>query len=84
MKNNEIKIQLPKEFPKGIPDLSKYTYEKLILGLYLDEEISLGKAAQLLNMPHDQLIRYLGKHKIPYFSADPDDIQHELEKLSGI
>jgi predicted HTH domain antitoxin len=80
----EIKIQLPKAFIKGIPDLSKYTYEKLILGLYLDNEISFGKAAKLLNFSYDQFLEYLDKHKIPYFNSEPDDIKSELNKLSGI
>ena len=80
----EIKIQLPKEFSKEIPDLSKYTYEKLILGLYLDGEISLGKAAKMLNMAYDQFIQYLGDHNIPYFHANPADIKKELNQLSGL
>ncbi len=79
----EIKIQLPKEFSKRIADLSKYTYEKLVLGLYLDEEISFGKAAQMLNMAQDRFIQYLGEHNITYFRANPKDIQKELNQLSG-
>jgi len=84
MQTIEIKIRLPEEISKRIPDLSKYTYEKLILGLYLDGEISLGKAAKMLSMAYDQFIGYLGKHKIPYFQANPADIKKELNQLSAI
>ncbi len=84
METIEIKIQLPEGFSKRIPDLSKYTYEKLVLGLYLDGEISLGRAAKMLGMAYDQFVRYLGKHKIPYFQANPADIKKELNQLSAI
>ena len=84
MQTIEITIRLPEEISRGIPDLSKYTYEKLVLGLYLDGEISLGKAAHMLSMAYDQFIRYLGKRRIPYFQANPADIQKELKQLSGI
>ncbi len=80
METIEIKIQVPKEFSK-IPNLSEYTYERLILGLYLDGEISLGQAAKILNRPQDQFIRLLGKHHIPYFRSTPDDIRTELQHL---
>lgn len=84
METIEIKIRLPEEISKRIPDLSKYTYEKLILGLYLDGQISLGKAAKMLSMAYDQFISYLGKHKIAYFQANPADIKKELNQLSAI
>lgn len=77
----EIKIQLPKEVSSGISDLSKYTYEKLILGLYLDGEISMGKAANMLDMAYDQFVQYLGEHHILYFHANPEDIKKELNQL---
>lgn len=80
----EIKIQLPREFSKAIPDLSKYTFEKLVLGLYLDGEISFGKAAQMLKLTQDQFIQYLGKKNIPYFHQEPEEIKKELERLKGL
>jgi len=81
METIEVKIQVPKELSSSIPNLSKYTYEKLILGLYLDGEISLGRAAKILKMPQDRFIQLLGKHHIPYFRSDPEDIRAELKKL---
>jgi len=84
METLEIKIQVPKEISKNIPDISKYTYEKFVLGLYLDGEISIGKAAKMLNIPLVKFIEFLGKNNIPYFRSRPEDIQKELEKLSGL
>jgi len=81
METIEIKIQVPKELSSSIPNLSEYTYEKLILGLYLDGEISIGQAAKMLNMPQDQFILVLGKHHIPYFRSTPEDIKSELQRL---
>ena len=84
METLEIKIQVPKEISKDIPDISKYTFEKFVLGLYLDEEISIGKAATMLNMPQDEFIEFLGKNSIPYFRSRPEDIKQELEELSRL
>jgi len=84
METLEIKIQVPKEISKDIPDISKYTFEKFVLGLYLDEEISIGKAATMLNMPQDEFIEFLGKNSIPHFRSRPEDIKQELEELSRL
>jgi len=55
-----------------------------VLGLFLDEEISLGKAAKLLDMSYDEFIDFLGKKKIPYFRNTPEEISEALEKLNQI
>ena len=62
-----VTFEIPKEVIGDVPYLSQYSYEKLVLGLYLDEEISLGKAAKLLDMSYDEFIQLLGKNGIPYF-----------------
>lgn len=80
----KIKIQLAREFAKTIPDLSKDTLEKLVLGLYLDGEIGFGKAAQMLKLIPDQLIQYSGKKNIPYFHQKPEKIKKELERVKGL
>lgn len=77
MATSEVKFKIPKELAKEIKNISKYGYQSFILGLYLDEEISIGKAAQLLNMTYDEFIDLLGKYKIPYFRETPEEI-HEI------
>ena len=84
METIDVKIKVPKEISKNIPDLSKYTYEKFVLGLYLDEEISIGKAAKMLNLPQDKFIQFCGKNNIPYFRPTPKEIQNELQTIAGL
>ncbi|MBC8185294.1 UPF0175 family protein [candidate division KSB1 bacterium] len=84
METIEIKIQVPREILKNIPDISKYTYEKFVLGLYLDEEISTGKAARMLNMPQDKFLEFCGKNNIPYFRSTPEEIQTEIQIMVGL
>jgi hypothetical protein len=84
METIEIKIKVPRDISKNIPDISKYTYEKFVLGLYLDKEISTGKAAKMLNIPQDKFLEFCGKNNIPYFRSTPEEIQNELQIMAGL
>ena len=84
METIDVKIKVPKDVSKNISDLSKYTYEKFVLGLFLDEEISIGKAAKMLNLPQDEFIQFCGKNNIPYFRSTAKEIQNELQAIAGL
>ena len=84
MSTVEIRFAMPKDVIDDLDGLSDYGYQSFVLGLFLDEEISLGKAAKLLDMSYDEFIVFLGKKKIPYFRNTPEEIRVALEKLNKI
>jgi predicted HTH domain antitoxin len=84
MSTVEISFAMPKDIIDDLDRPSDFGYQSFVLGLFLDEEISLGKAARLLNMSYDEFIDFLGKKKIPYFRNTPEEINEALEKLNSI
>jgi len=84
MQKTEVRFFVPNELARDIRNLSEYGYQSFVLGLYLDEEISLGKAAKLLNKSYDEFIELLGQRKLPYFRETPEEISDALSKLEWI
>ncbi len=84
MSTVEVSFVMPKDIIDDLDSPSNFGYQSFVLGLFLDEEISLGKAAKLLNMSYDEFIDFLGKKKIPYFRNTPEEINEVLEKLNSI
>ncbi|MGH7454650.1 MAG: UPF0175 family protein [bacterium] len=84
MSTVEVSFAMPKDLIDDLDSPSDFGYQSFVLGLFLNEEISLGKAAKLLNMSYDEFIDFLGKKKIPYFRNAPEEINEALEKLNAI
>jgi predicted HTH domain antitoxin len=80
----EVRFAVPQELVADLDAPSDYGYQSFVLGLYLDEEISFGKAAKLLGMTYDEFIDFLGRKKIPYFHETPAEISAALEKLKSL
>ncbi len=80
----EVHFTIPAELVENIKTPSDYGYQSFVLNLYLDEEISFGKAAKLLNMTYDEFLDFLGRRKIPYFRDTPDEISEALQNLNQI
>jgi hypothetical protein len=84
MAGHEVHFKIPGELIENIPDLSGFAYRSFVLGLFLDEEISLGRAAKLLGMTYDEFINFLGERGIPYFRNTPEEIDQALQKLKPL
>lgn len=84
MSTVEVSFAMPKDLIDDPDSPSDFAYQSFVLGLFLDEEISLGKAAKLLNMSYDEFIDFLGKKKIPYFRNTPEEIAEALQKPNTI
>lgn len=84
MSTAEVRFAIPAEFVQSIKALSDYAYQSFVLRLFLDEEISFGRAAKLLNMTYDEFLDFLGQRKIPYFRNTPDEIGEGLQKMKSI
>jgi hypothetical protein len=48
MSTVEVSFAMPKDIIDDLDSPSNFGYQSFVLGLFLDEEISLGKAAKLL------------------------------------
>ena len=84
MSTAEVRFAIPAEFVQSIKALSDYAYQSFVLRLFLDEEISFGRAAKLLKMTYDEFLEFLGKRKIPYFRNTPNEIGEALQKMNSI
>ncbi|MDZ7293039.1 MAG: UPF0175 family protein [candidate division KSB1 bacterium] len=84
MTTMEVRFAVPNELVEDLDAPSDYGYQSFVLGLYLDEEISFGKAAKLLDMTYDEFMDFLGRKKIPYFRETPEEINAALEKLKPL
>lgn len=84
MTTMEVRFAVPNELIADLDAPSNYGYQSFVLGLYLDEEISFGKAAKLLGMTYDEFMDFLGRKKIPYFRETPAEISEALEKLKPL
>ena len=84
MSTAEVRFAIPAEFVQSIKALSDYAYQSFVLRLFLDEEISFGRAAKLLSMTYDEFLEFLGKRKIPYFRNTPNEIGEALQKMNSI
>ena len=84
MPTAEVRFTIPVELVESMQTPSDYGYQSFVLNLYLDEEISFGKAAKLLNMTYDEFLGFLGRRKIPYFREAPDEINAAMQKLKPI
>jgi predicted HTH domain antitoxin len=80
----EVRFVVPNELVEDLDAPSDYGYQSFVLGLYLDEEISFGKAAKLLDMTYDEFMDFLGRKKIPYFHETPAEISAALEQLNAL
>lgn len=80
----EVSFAVPNELIEDLDMPSNYGYQSFVLGLYLDEEISFGKATKLLNMTYDEFMVFLGRKKIPYFRETPAEISEALTKLESL
>ena len=52
-----------------------------VLGLYLEQRISAGKAAELLGVRKREFIRLLSRRGIPYFDYTDEELDEEFRTV---
>ena len=52
-----------------------------VLGLYLEQRISAGKAAELLGVRKREFIRLLSRRRIPYFDCTDEELDEEFRTV---
>ncbi len=84
IQTSEVRFAVPNELVEGIAMPSDYGYKSFVIGLFLDQEISFGRAAELLGMTLGEFMEFIGKKKIPYFRDTPAEITEALQKLDSL
>ena len=58
--------------------------ELVVLELYREGLISVGKAAELMRLSRLDFIRRAGEEGIPYFRMSADDLRQDIEQAKSI
>ena len=86
---NGVQITVPAELLEAAgltpADAPRESVRLLALELYRENKVSLGRAAELCEMPIEAFIVFAGKHEAPmhYSAADLDEDRLTLERLSS-
>jgi hypothetical protein len=82
VENIQVSISLPRDLVGAldIPTsaLGPYLQEVIALALFQQGRISSGKAAELMGISKLDFMHLLGKHRIPYFTESPDELEAEV------
>ena len=82
-----VKVEIPAELARAAglnaDKLSVEAARLLALELYREDKVSLGRAAELCEMPVEQFMEFAGRHNVPlhYGAADLEEDRQTLERL---
>jgi predicted HTH domain antitoxin len=81
-----IKIELPSDILLALNE-SEYELKKrikfsLATQLYVQQKVTIGKAAQIAEMSRFQFESALSESKIPISALELDDVMEDIQKLS--
>jgi predicted HTH domain antitoxin len=86
---NSVQITVPAELLEAAgvnpADASRESARLLALELYRENKVSLGRAAELCEMPVEAFMVFAGKHEAPmhYSLSDLEEDRLTLERLSA-
>jgi len=86
---NGVQITVPAELLEAagvsLADASSESVRLLALELYREHKVSLGRAAELCDMPIEAFMVFAGKHEAPmhYSVSDLEEDRLTLERLSA-
>jgi predicted HTH domain antitoxin len=69
-------VDLLEELQRPVKEAAR---ELIVLELYRQGEVSSGKAAELLDMPRGEFIRYASTRGIPYLQLSREELRREVE-----
>ena len=82
-----VQVDLPAELARAAglnpADPSTEAARLLALGLYLEDKISLGRAAELCQTPVEQFMEFAGRHDVP-LHYDLDDLEEDRRTLQRL
>ena len=77
-----MQLELPRDLlgALNVPEaeLEPQLRQLIALELFRQNRISSGKAAELLGIPKTAFIQLLARHKIPYFTNTPEELDAQV------
>ena len=79
-----VSVEIPAELVSAAGldagNLSAETARLLALGLYREDKVSLGRAAELCQIPVERFLEYAAQHNVPLHYG-PDDLEEDRRTL---
>lgn len=90
MANSTVRIEL--DVPRDLlnvlntteTDVEPRLLELIAIELFRENEISSGKAAELLGMSKESFIQLLGQRNVPYFTETPEELEKQVDAIGKI
>lgn len=82
-----LEVAVPKDLFAALgvsrPQAAEQLKEFSIVGLYREQRISAGKAAELLGLNLGEFVRLLARKEVPYFDYSAEDLATELRTVAA-
>lgn len=72
------------QFGMNRQNIQRRVTEWLVVSLFVEGQISSGKAAKLLDMPRIDFLAFLKAHGIAYIHYDTDELHDEFEAVEQL
>lgn len=82
-KLSEIQPEIVEKALKITWEKNPDIYKSVVIGAYLDEKISIGKAAELLGITRVELLQEFRERGIPIRGLSKEDVAAEVEALKA-
>lgn len=77
----KVEIELPRDLLAALDisesELGRRAKESVVLELFLEGEISAGKAGEILGLSKKHFVDLLTERRLPYLDASPEELEHE-------
>ena len=86
MVETTLKIQIPTsllQFGFDREDIQRRVTEWIVLSLFVEDRISSGKAAKLLNLSRVEFLALLRKRGIAYINYTPEELEEEFAAVQA-
>ena len=88
MKTLSVNIEFPSDILGALDvhksHLSVKLRELIVLELLREGKVSTGKAGELLGISKKDIVPFLAKHDVPYFTESPEELNAQVETITDI
>ena len=78
----KVEIELPRDLLSALDipesEFGRRAKEWVILELFLEGEISAGKAGEILGLSKRRFLDLLNERRLPYLDASPEELEQEV------
>lgn len=66
------------------PEVEEHLQQLIVLELFRENRISVGKGAELLGISQISFVQLLARHKIEYFRQSPEELAEEVAAIEHL